>query len=587
MDDRTARLESTVEQLRLAVLSLQQRLDVLEARRPSGTAAAADALAQEPTAARPEALWGDLAAPDQYDPIAILSLIGRLVLVLAGGYFLRAMTDTGVLAPAFGVALALAYALVWLFLTDRAGGRRQVPSAVFHALAATMVAFPLLIEATIRFKVLSAATSALTLAVLTAALLFVAWRRRLRAVAWVNIMGALLTSFVLLAQTGVVVPFAFYLIVFGVATMWLGYSLDWPEVRWPGALAADLAVAGVTLRAVVPEHLDAPQVAMLLQLLLLGAYVVSIAIRTLVRGRNVTPFDVVQTAAVLVVGFGGAVFLTRAAGTVPAALGVASLVFGAACYGVAVALVDRTENRGRNVYFYTTLALVLVLAGFALVLGEQWLGVVFAALAVLAAGMWSRFGRRFMLLHGATYIVAAGIVSDTLSYSARALVADAAGPWALPGAVMLAVLVAGALSAGLAAARAESEDGAFVRVLRLVIVLVFVCAVGGCVIGYVAPVAAGLADGSVDPGVLATVRTGVLAIATLLIAWIGRHVRFREWRWLVYPLLVGIGLKLVAHDFQYSRPATLFIAMALYGTALIVAPRLRRSDDQVVAPKSA
>jgi hypothetical protein len=100
------------------------------------------------------------------------------------------------------------------------------------------------------------------------------------------------------------------------------------------------------------------------------------------------------------------------------------------------------------------------------------------------------------------------------------------------------------------------------------------------VIGYFAPVAGGLADHSVDPGVLATVRTGVLAMATLVVAWIGRHARFREWGWLVYPLLIGTGLKMVAQDFTTSRPATLFIAMALYGAALIVAPRVRRGRVQ-------
>jgi hypothetical protein len=33
---------------------------------------------------------------------------------------------------------------------------------------------------------------------------------------------------------------------------------------------------------------------------------------------------------------------------------------------------------------------------------------------------------------------------------------------------------------------------------------------------------------------------------------------------------------MVAQDFGQSRPATLFIALALYGAALIIAPRLRR-----------
>jgi len=254
---------------------------------------------------------------------------------------------------------------------------------------------------------------------------------------------------------------------------------------------------------------------------------------------------------------------------------------------VAVALVDRRGDGERNVYFYTTLALVLVLTGFSLVLSQQWLGVVFAVFALLAAGLWSRFGRLFMLLHSMAYIVAAGVVSGTLSYCARALAGVPAGPWALPGAVVLVVLVAGALSAGLAAAQPKSDGSAFASGPRLVIILVFAWAASGCVVGYLAPVAAGLADRSVDLGILATVRTGVLAVATLLVAWLGRKARFREWGWLVYPLLIGVGVKMVAEDFKYSRPATLFIAMALYGTALIVAPRLRRGGDRGVAPQEA
>jgi hypothetical protein len=52
----------------------------------------------------------------------------------------------------------------------------------------------------------------------------------------------------------------------------------------------------------------------------------------------------------------------------------------------------------------------------------------------------------------------------------------------------------------------------------------------------------------------------------------------------VYPLLVLVGLKMVAQDFKYSRPATLFIALAVYGIALIVAPRLRRGRSRTSAP---
>jgi hypothetical protein len=576
VDDRIAGLESAVDELRSAMRVIQRRLDTLEAKGLSGTIGDAEDRVEEPAGVRHELAPPGPTTRDWRDPIVVLSLIGRLVLVLAGGFFLRAMTDSGVLAPPVGITLGLIYGLVWVFLTDRAGERGHVASAVFHALAAAMVAFPLLLEATTRFKVLTGASSAFAIAVLTAGLLSVAWRRRLHAVAWVTVLVALPTSIVILVQTGAVVPFALYLIALGVATLWMGYALEWWVLRWPVALAADLVVLGVTLRALAPERHESPQVAMLVQLALLGAYVMSIVIRTLIRGRNVIPFEVVQTAVALIVGFGGAVSLTRATGTLPTSLGMGSLIVGAACFGVAFVFLGGREDRGRNVYFYTTLALVLVLAGFTLVLGEQWRVFVFAVLAVLATGLWSRVERLFMLLHGAAYLVAAGIVSGTLGYCAGTLAAGAAGPWTFPSTVMLVVVAAGALSALLAAADAKSDGGVFASVPRFVIILIFVWAAGGCAVGYLAFAAGGRADGSVDLGVLATVRTGVLAVATLLVAWIGRHPRFREWGWLVYPLLVGIGLKMVAQDFVHSRPATLFIAMAFYGTALIVAPRLRR-----------
>ena len=582
MDDRTARLESTVEQLQQAVLSLQRRLDALEANRPGDSTAEAGALAGDAKTAKAGEVSAGIPVEDQRDAIFVLSLTGRLLLVLAGGFFLRAMTDSGVLAVPVGIGLAFLYGLVWLILADRAGRRGQSMRAVFHAVAAAMIAFPLLVEATTRFKVLSGEASAVIITILTTGLLLAAWRQRLHTVAWVTVIGALPTSFALLVPTGVVAPYAAFLIAFGVAILWLGYSFGWSLIRWPPALAANIIVIGVTMRAVAPEHQDAPYVALLLQVSLLGAYLVSIAIRTLVRGRNVSVFEAAQTAAALVVGLGGAVYLTRATGAVPASLGVASLVFGAACYGAAVWLIGRRENCEPNVYFYTALGLVLVLAGLTIVLGQQWLGVVSAVFAVLATVLWSRVGRLVTLLHGAAYLLAAAIVTGALAYGARALVVDPVGPWALPSAVMLVVLVAGVLSAGLAAAKPTLDGGVLASGPRLVIILVFIWTASGCVIGYLAPVAAGLADRGVDPGVLATVRTGVLAVATLLIAWIGRNTRFREWGWLVYPLLIAIGVKMVAEDFKDSRPATLFIAMALYGAALIVAPRLRRRGDKVV-----
>jgi hypothetical protein len=583
VDDRYVRLESAVEQLRDTVASLQQRIAALETSVPLTATPGAPAFGAATATTETQRAGTARAKRDQYDPIVILSLIGRLFLVLAGGFFLRAMTEAGVLSAPLGIALAFLYALVWLFMADRASRLGQSSSAIFHAVGAAMVAFPLLVEATTRFEVIGVPGAVLGLALLTAAFLFVAVRRQLHAVAWITVLAALPTCVVLFLKTGFAAPFALYLIALGVTTMWLAYAHGWTLIRWPVALLADLAVVGLAVRAYTLAQAGTVTVVMLLQVTLVAAYLGSIAVRTLLRDHNVTVFEVTQAAIALVVGFGGAIFLARSTGALPVVMGFASLVFGVACYALTFKFVGRHEGHERNVQFYAALALVLLLAGLTLDLHGQWLGIAIAVLAVLAVAAWARHGRLYLLLHGAVYVVAAGVASGALAYATWALVASPE-TWTIPDAATVAVVVAAALAAWFAARRAQPEGGLPASGLRLAIAAVLVWVVSGSVTGYLAAATVGSVEGKLDLGALATVRTGVLALATLFVAWGARQGRLREWAWLVYPLLVFIGLKMVAQDFKHSRPATLFIALALYGIALIVAPRLRRAVGKGSAP---
>jgi hypothetical protein len=96
---------------------------------------------------------------------------------------------------------------------------------------------------------------------------------------------------------------------------------------------------------------------------------------------------------------------------------------------------------------------------------------------------------------------------------------------------------------------------------------------GGTVIIYAAPAVAG-----VPPlvGPLAALRTAVLAAAAVLLAYARRSDRTAELGWLLYPVLCLIGLKLLIEDFRYSEPAMLFVALGLFGAALVAAARLVR-----------
>jgi hypothetical protein len=75
---------------------------------------------------------------------------------------------------------------------------------------------------------------------------------------------------------------------------------------------------------------------------------------------------------------------------------------------------------------------------------------------------------------------------------------------------------------------------------------------------------------------LATIRTGILVIATLVLAFGARYAPAREPVWLVYSLLFLTGVKLAVIDFPQGHPQTLFAALALYGIALSTAPRMLR-----------
>ena len=387
----------------------------------------------------------------------------------------------------------------------------------------------------------------------------------MHAVAWITVVAALPTTPSCCSRPASPRRSCFYLIALGVATVWLAYAQGWTLIRWPAALAADLAVAGVTFRALTPGNSQAFRVVLLLQVTLVAAYLGSIAVRTLLRERNVTLFEVMQTVVALVVGFGGAVLLTRSTGTVPVLMGLASLVFGAACYGVAFRFVGRHADHERNVYFYTSLALVLVLAGLALDLPGPWLGAVSASFAVLANWAWSRYGRPDLLVHGAAYIVAAASCPP-----AR---------WTMPPRRSSRVRSAGRCPAsswspcnrrgdcGVLRGRAAVPRGRGDRQRDQM---------RGCTgarvgrqwlagrLSRVASVARS-ADGAWTSGFSPRSAPLCLPWRRCWSPWFRGAHGFREWAWLVYPLLVLIGLKMVAQDFKYSRPATLFIALAIYG----------------------
>ncbi len=96
----------------------------------------------------------------------------------------------------------------------------------------------------------------------------------------------------------------------------------------------------------------------------------------------------------------------------------------------------------------------------------------------------------------------------------------------------------------------------------------------GIAAGWLAGVLAGAPGSETDAAFMATSRTAVISVLAVGLAWAARKWSLRELTWLVYPLLIGGGVRLLLEDIRYGRPVTLFFTLALYGSALVLTPRL-------------
>ncbi len=562
-------LEARLDLLGEALRRLETRIALLE----SGTAlqpSRRDHLAETALAAAP--------LPSEVLPSStgLLGLLGRVCLILGGATLIRALVDAGTLPHGWGVGLGLAYALVWILLADRV---KATLDAAFLGLASVLIAYPLLVEATARFGILSpdlAAGLLLAVALLHGA---VAWRRNLQPLLWTATLAALGAALVLMAACRTIEPFLAVFLVLGGSSLWLTYGRRWHGLRWPTALAADLGVLILTALATwpggVPEAYRGitPGRTLLFALALPLLYVGSFAMRMLHRRRVINAFEVVQTVLVLLVGLGGALRVALASGSGVGLLGAGVCLAGLGCYATALPFAEDQEETRANFHFFTFLALVLLLLGGPILLPLA----AFAPLAgllglgLLVAGL--RLGRAVLLLQACLSLGAGALTSGLITWSFRAFLGPVGPTQPLGFAGLLALaMLAGALALIL---RRRPADALLARVRPLLLLLGATTALGLGALGIRTILMALRAGG--DAGLLAAVRTGVLACLVLLLAWAGRRRPTLQLRWLVYPLLVVSALKFLFEDLAVGRPLTLFLGFMCFGATLILAPRLLKA----------
>ncbi len=565
-------LEEQVRALSDRVASLEARFAAIETSPVAAPASGASgANAVEPVRLTPGAEAG-------FDPLRIVAALGRALIILGGAFLLRALTEGGTWPSAVGVSLGLLYALTWVATSTRSAVGGKHLQAIFDGGTALAIGFPLIAEAALKFGLFTPILAAMALGAFTACVLLSASHGHLPSLAWLASLGGLATGLTLMASTGVVAPFSFYFTSLGVGTLWLGYLRHWRGLRWPTGAVASFAVLGVTMRAVAEPPVDSAALAWASQGFLLVAYLGSIAIRTLFRGRQVIVFEIAQTLLALLVGLGGMIAVGRSVGAGGLLLGGVITALGVAAYAVAFQFLARHAPGAQNFYFYSSLALLFVMVGIWTALGGPSRAMALTALGIALAAAWSRSSRSTLGVHTAVALLAASEAAGLAAVALAAFVGQ------LPPAnlSLWPALVTFAAVLALSASRLCASRGAALSPADGPgLALALVASVG--LAGLVTLLVAAAVDQALPPSgsraMLDTIRTAVLSMVAVGCARLPRLGRFSACGRLAYPLLAATGLKLLLIDLRSSRASTLFAALACYGAALLLVPRLRRRAE--------
>jgi len=280
------------------------------------------------------------------------------------------------------------------------------------------------------------------------------------------------------------------------------------------------------------------------------------------------------SALAMLAGVGGSLILVGRTGMWAAGTGLAFLACGLLAYGVALGWVLRSERIRECFHLHASLALGFTLAGSALLISGPPLFVSWLALA-LALAVIARLRLRVLALHAAAFVLAAAGASGLLSQAAATVAGREVAGAALDGPASVLVLATLALVTSITAS-ATARPRLAERVPQALLLTALLVAAAGLAMSALVPAVAAGEDPAASAGRVATARTAVLVGGVLVLAALGRTGAFLEARWLAYPWLGAVGLKILLEDLPRGRPATLVLTFALFGIALIAVSRLRR-----------
>jgi len=500
----------------------------------------------------------------------VFSVLGKALLGIAGAYVLRAVAESSSLPKLAVAAIAIAYADAWLVAATRTRAAAWLASTTYACTSALILA-PMLWELALRFKVLPPFLGAAILCGYALGASALAWKRDFAPVFWVANGTAVLTALALTLATHNMPPYIAALLLMALACECASLRNHELSVRPLVAAAADLALWALIFLYSSPPATRADYPALGTGVLLafgfslFPLYGASVALRTTLYRQRISVFEIAQCMIAFLLAASSLVYFQPRG---PALLGGLCLVLSGATYAATFVYFDHAPER-RNYQVFGAWSAALFLAGSLLSLQPVYIATGLSVAAVMTTVLGVRLQRQTLEFHGLVYLVAAAGAAGLLDYVFRALAGN------LPGAPGWSVCV---VSACAVVCYAAKKPCAAERWQQQLLHLVSASLALGGTAALLVQGLAGLTALGVTLGAhhVAFIRTLIICLAALALAYSGAHWRRMELTRIGYATLVLAAAKLVLEDLRHGHLEFIAASIFLFAVTLIAVPRLAR-----------
>jgi len=494
------------------------------------------------------------------------SVLGKAMLGIAGAYLLRAVAESSSLPKLAIAAVAIVYALLWLVAASRVPAEKWFSSTIYAGTSALILA-PMLWELTLRFKVLPAPATAAILGVYVIVATALAWKKYLAPVLWVAYLAAATAALALSVATHQLLPFIATLILMAMISEYAAARSHRLSVRPLTAMAADAAIWALIFiySSPVSTRMDYPALGtatlLLPGCLLFLIYGVSVVLRTMMLGYNISAFETGQAMIAFLLAASSVLCLTPGSGAI--VMGAVCLLFSAECYGSAFFVLSKAAE-ARNFHVFAAWAAGLFLAGSLLCLPPFWLATCLGLAAIAATVLATRLTLRF---HGLVFLLAAMVASGLLAYAFHALAGTM--PAKLDASVCIVSLCAFLCYA---AGKHLPQENWKPQLLHLASAALAVFALAALLVQSLIWLTA--LRMTPNAPYIAFIRTLILCVLALALAFAGSRLRRLELTRIAYATLGLVAAKLLMEDLRLGHLEFIAAAIFLFAITLIAVPQM-------------